>query len=78
MKIEPTGLAHSKLRHEWNVYQDLGQAPGIPRAIWFGAELGYRAIVMDLLGSSLEELFNLCNRKFSLKTVLMIGDQMVS
>lgn len=51
---------------------------GIPKVHWAGTEGDLNVLVMDLLGSTLETLFDSCNRKFSLKTVLMIADQMVS
>lgn len=50
---------------------------GIPSIKWCGVEGEDNVLVMDLLGPSLEDLFVYCGRKFSLKTVLMLADQMV-
>lgn len=50
---------------------------GIPSIKWCGIDGEDNVLVLDLLGPSLEDLFVYCGRKFSLKTVLMLADQMV-
>lgn len=51
----------------------------MPRVKWFGPhDRDYNVLVMELLGPSLEDLFNFCGRKFTKKTVLMLADQMIA
>lgn len=54
---------------------------GIPKVYWSGIDQGLSSntiMIMDMLGPNLEDLFQLCGKKFSLKTSLMIADQLVS
>ncbi|VDK63995.1 unnamed protein product [Onchocerca ochengi] len=66
----------NNLEHEYTVYRNL-RGRGVPHVHWFGITDGYKAMVMDLMGPALEELFIYCDRQFSLKTVLMLADQML-
>lgn len=50
---------------------------GIPQIYHFGQEGLHNILVIDLLGPSLEDLFDMCGRKFSIKTVCMVAKQMV-
>eukprot|EP01084_Bolivina_argentea_P242623 406971_1 len=91
IKLEPINPTHHpQLEREYKIYQELhnkhksnsqkSDLIRIPKIYYFGKVEGhpFNALIMDMLGPSLEKLFNLCNRKFSLKTVLMIADQMLS
>jgi len=79
MKLESTKSKHPQLVYEAKLYKILQGAVGIPYIRWYGVETfpqgSYNVLVMDLLGYSLEDFFNRCGRRFSLKTVLMIADQ---
>lgn len=50
---------------------------GVPKAYYFGQEGLHHILVIDLLGPSLEDMFDYCGRKFSVKTVAMLAIKMV-
>ncbi|KAI1120365.1 casein kinase I isoform delta [Nemania abortiva] len=78
IKIVQDGDSGRELRHEANAYQDLAGEVGIPQVYLEGDDGTYRVLVFELLGPSLEDLFNYCNRRFSLKTILLIAEQAIS
>eukprot|EP01017_Pseudomicrothorax_dubius_P050369 TRINITY_DN952_c0_g1_i2.p1 TRINITY_DN952_c0_g1~~TRINITY_DN952_c0_g1_i2.p1 ORF type:complete len:384 (-),score=91.81 TRINITY_DN952_c0_g1_i2:78-1229(-) len=83
IKLEPVNTKHPQLLYEAKLYQYLHQdvtviAKGIPKVYYYSTEGDYNIMVMDLLGPSLEDLFNTCNRRLSLKSTLMLADQMIN
>lgn len=78
IKLESVKTRHPQLQYESKLYRVLSGGKGIPDIRWFGVEGNYNVLIMDLLGPSLEDLFNYCGRKFSVKTVLMLADSLIS
>ncbi|OQR92078.1 casein kinase [Achlya hypogyna] len=77
IKLESVKSKHPQLLYESKIYKILNGGLGIPNIRWFGVEGEYNVMVIDLLGPSLENLFDYCGRRFQLKTVLMIADQLL-
>lgn len=75
IKLESVKTKHPQLLYESKIYRILYGGVGIPNVRWFGVEGDYNVMVLDLLGPSLEDLFNYCGRRFNLKTVLMLAQQ---
>ena len=87
IKMELLKCKHPQLRDEYLLYSSFAEKSqernesnhiGIPKVYFFGIEGEYRILVMDYLGPCLEDLLTYCDRKFSLKTTLMLADQMLS
>lgn len=90
IKFEDANSREPRLSYEFKVYRFLREYRAqlnndiiIPRVHYYGQETlsldeHCNVMVMDLLGPSLEDLFNFCGRYFTTKTVLMLADQMIS
>jgi casein kinase 1 epsilon len=77
VKVESAHNAHPQLAYEFKVCRLFEKNTGFPMVHWFGKEGGRSVMVMELLGSSLEELFVKSGQRFSLSTVLALAEQML-
>lgn len=78
--LHPNNYANmnSPLKQESRIYKTLMGGPGVPWIMYSGRQGDYNVMIIDLLGPSLEDLFKMCNRHFTLKTVLLLADQLVN
>ncbi|PAA55196.1 hypothetical protein BOX15_Mlig013128g2 [Macrostomum lignano] len=78
IKLECVRTKHPQLHIESKIYKLMQGGVGVPVVKWCGTEGDYNVMVLELLGPSLEDLFNFCGRKFKLKTVLLLADQLLN
>lgn len=78
VKFEPRKSDAPQLRDEFRSYRTLAGTVGVPQVHHFGQEGLHNVLVIDLLGPNLEDLFDMCGRKFSIKTVCMAAKQMIT
>ncbi|KAG1467659.1 hypothetical protein G6F56_004286 [Rhizopus delemar] len=78
IKFESKDCEVPQLKDEYRAYKLLNETAGVPKAYYFGQERLHNVLVIDLLGPSLEDMFDLCERKFSIKTVTTLAIQMIT
>jgi casein kinase I family protein HRR25 len=75
IKLELQSSKH--LENEYTIYKAIGNHISVPYVKWFGVDHDRKALVLSLLGPSLEKLFVASRCNFKLKTILAIADQLV-
>ncbi len=78
IKAESNKVKSPKLLLEFTVYDKyLRGCVGFPEVSHFSRSRNHQFFVMTLLGKNIEELFKKCDSVFSMKTVLMLTDQII-
>lgn len=77
-KRDELDTCNKQLEFEAYVYSQLAGGVGIPTVRWFGEGARSRNLVMDIMGPSLDDFMHFCGGRFSLKTVLMLADQLIT
>mgnify|MGYP003386458446 CR=1 FL=1 len=79
VKVEDKKKA-KRIYNEYKIYKYLHTCnftTGLPKIYDYLQSPDYNIMVMQLLGPSLEDLFNKYNRKFTLPTVFMLANQLI-
>ena len=78
IKFEPFEAERPLFENEARVHSAAAGIVGIPSIHWFGEAGRNRVLITDLLGPSIEDHLEICRRRLSVKTVLLLADQAFS
>jgi hypothetical protein len=74
--MRPKSSQSSKAKVTFNGHSN-SRVVGFPQVIWEGTSGDFNVIVMGMVGPDLTELFDFCEQKFSLYTVVSLWMQML-
>ena len=77
IKLELKNIQNPQLLYEYKIYKALQNEYGFPKIYDFSTDAKFNALVMEVLGNSIEHIFNKFHKKFSFLTCLMIIDQII-
>jgi len=78
IKLESRSKDAQLLPLEANVYRYLyKENKGIPKIYWSGIQDDYNVLIIEMCGANLEALLTICGHKFSLKTTLIIAQELM-
>lgn len=75
--MEKENTVSSYISKEIEIYKKLGQCKSVPKVFWSGSYNKCNVLILELLGNSLEKIFNLKNNKFSISETIKIGIQIL-
>ena len=74
VKLEPKNAHVPQLANEWRVYQALGNEPMFPQAFYFGDDNDNYMLAMQLMGKSLDSVFETVGRNMPMTDLLIFAD----
>ena len=77
IKLEKLETEQPMLQYEAKIYEKLVGQVGIPQVHWQGVEGDFNVMVMDILGPPLQALFDFCDQKWGMCTILGIANQLL-
>lgn len=77
IKLEHLDSEQPMLQYEATLCKRMQGYPGFSNIHWMGVDGEFYALVMDLLGPSLQNLYDFCGRHFGMKTLLWVASEMI-
>eukprot|EP00927_Polykrikos_kofoidii_P056607 TRINITY_DN50705_c0_g1_i1.p1 TRINITY_DN50705_c0_g1~~TRINITY_DN50705_c0_g1_i1.p1 ORF type:complete len:382 (+),score=76.34 TRINITY_DN50705_c0_g1_i1:91-1236(+) len=77
VKLEMKNTKHPQLVYEAKLLKLLQGSTGIAEVYHYSVEEEHTVMVMELMGPSLEDVFNICKRSLSVKSTVMLADEML-